>query len=101
EAAKRYAALLADPDTNPENALVSRWLLNISHMVLGTYPDGAPKPWLIRPEALASDYDIGKFRDVAATRGLTAFGLAGGIIVEDFDNDGHLDVMISHMGLEE
>ena len=101
EAAKRYAALLADPSTNPENALLYRWLLNISHMVLGTYPDGVPKQWLIPPEAFASDYDVGKFRDVAATRGLVAFGRAGGIIVEDFDNDGHLDVMISHMGLEE
>jgi hypothetical protein len=101
EAAKRYAELLDDPTTNAENALLYRWLLNISYMVLGTYPDGVPKQWLIRPETFASDYDIGKFRDVAATRGLTSFGRAGGIIVEDFTNDGHLDVMISHMGLEE
>jgi hypothetical protein len=101
EAAKRYAALLADPATNPENALLYRWLLNISYMVLGRYPDSVPKKWLIPPEAFASDYDIGKFRDVAATRGLTSFGRAGGIIVEDFENNGHLDVMISHMGLEE
>jgi hypothetical protein len=101
EAAKRYAALLADPATNPENALLYRWLLNISYMVLGTYPDSVPKKWLIPLEAFASDYDIGKFRDVAATRGLTSFGRAGGIIVEDFENNGHLDVMISHMGIEE
>lgn len=101
EAAKRYGALLADPKTNPENALLYRWLLNISYMVLGTYPDSVPKQWLLPPEMFASDYDIGKFRDVAPTRGLTAFGRAGGIIVEDFENNGHLDVMISHMGLEE
>lgn len=101
EAAKRYAALLADPATNPENAYLYRWLLNISHMVLGTYPDGVAKEWLIPPEAFASDYDIGRFRDVAAARGLISFGRAGGIIVEDFENNGHLDVMISHMGLDE
>jgi len=101
EAAKRYGALLADPKTNPENALLYRWLLNISYMVLGTYPDSVPKQWLLPPDMFASDYDIGKFRDVAPTRGLTAFGRAGGIIVEDFENNGHLDVMISHMGLEE
>jgi len=101
EAAKRYTALLADPATNPENALLYRWLLNISYMVLGTYPDSVPKQWLIPPQAFASDYDIGKFRDVAATRGLVSFGRAGGIIVEDFENNGHLDVMISHMGIEE
>lgn len=101
EAAKRYGELLADPKTDPENALVYRWLLNISYMVLGKYPDGVPKQWLIPLETFASDYDIGKFRDVAATRGLTVFGRAGGVILDDFDNDGHLDLMISHMGLEE
>jgi ASPIC and UnbV/FG-GAP-like repeat len=101
EAAQRYAALLDDPTTNPENALLYRWLLNICHMVLGTYPDGVPKKWLIPQEAFASDYDIGKFRDVSVGRGLVSFGRAGGIIVEDFANNGHLDVMISHMGLDE
>ncbi|TMJ46537.1 MAG: CRTAC1 family protein [Alphaproteobacteria bacterium] len=101
EAAQQYAALLADPATNRENALFYRWMLNLCHMVLGTYPDGVPERWLIPQEAFASDYDIGKFRDVAAGRGLISFGRAGGIIVEDFANNGRLDVMISHMGLEE
>jgi ASPIC/UnbV protein/VCBS repeat protein len=101
EAAKRYGELLADPKTGPDNALVYRWLLNISYMVLGRYPDGVPKQWLIPLEPFASDYNIGKFHDVAAKRGLMVFGRAGGVILEDFDNDGHLDLMISHMGLEE
>jgi hypothetical protein len=101
EAAKRYAALLADPATDRENAYLYRWLLNISYMLLGSYPDDVPKQWLIPPEAFASDYDIGKFHDVAQSRGLVSFGRAGGIIVEDFENNGHLDVMISHMGIEE
>jgi len=101
EAARRYGELLSDPTTDPENALVYRWLLNISYMVLGKYPDEVPKPWLIPPETFRSDYDIGLFRDVATSRGLNAFGRAGGAILEDFDNDGHLDLMISHMGIEE
>ena len=101
EAAKRYSELLSDPKTDPENALVYRWLLNISYMVLGKYPDAVPKQWLIPPETFKSDYDIGQFRDVAVTRGLNVFGRAGGVILEDFDNDGHLDLMISHMGIEE
>jgi hypothetical protein len=101
EAARRYAELLSDPATDRENALVYRWLLNISYMVLGKYPDAVPKQWLIAPETFKSDYDIGQFRDVAPTRGVDAFGRAGGVILEDFDNDGHLDLMISHMGIEE
>jgi len=101
EAAKRYLELLSDPTTDPENALVYRWLLNISYMVLGKYPLEVPKPWLIPPETFKSDYDIGLFRDVAASRGVDAFGRAGGVILEDFDNDGYLDLMVSHMGIEE
>jgi len=101
EAAKRYGELLADPGTDPNNALVYRWLLNISYMVLGKYPDGVPKQWLIPLDTFKSDYDIGTFRDIAFSRGINEFGRAGGVILEDFDNDGHLDLMISHMGIEE
>lgn len=101
EAAKRYRELLEDPGTDPENALVYRWLMNISYMVLGRYPEGVPKQWLIPLDTFESDYDIGKFRDVAATRGVSVFGRAGGVIMEDFDNDRHLDLMISRMGIQE
>jgi hypothetical protein len=101
EAAKRYAELLADPKSDPDNALIYRWLLNLSYMVLGQYPEGVPKPWLIPPDRFKSDYDIGLFRDVAATRGVAAIGRAGGAILEDFDNDGHLDLMISRMGVND
>ena len=99
EAAKIYGELLADPRTNPENILVYRWLLNISYMALGQYPHDVPKAWLIPPDTFKSDYDVGQFRDVAVTRGVSDFGAAGGVIMEDFDNDGHLDLMISHMGI--
>jgi hypothetical protein len=98
-AAKIYNELLSDPNTNPQNVLVYRWLLNISYMTLGQYPDQVPEAWLIPPETFESDYDIGQFRDVAVTRGINEFGAAGGVILEDFDNDGHLDLMISHMGI--
>ena len=101
EAAKRYLALLDDPGTDKENALVYRWLMNIAYMVLGEYPDGVPKRWLIPLDAFKSDYDIGAFRDVAATRGVSVLGRAGGVILEDFDNDGHLDLLISRMGVND
>jgi hypothetical protein len=101
EAAKRYAELLADPTVDPDNALVYRWLLNLSHMVLGQWPAGVPRRWLIPPESFRSDHDVGLFRDVAASRGVAVFGRAGGAVLEDFDNDGHLDLMTSHMGIEE
>ncbi len=99
EAVRLYEELLSDPTTDPENALAYRWLLNLGYQTLGTYPDHVPPQWLIRPEAFKSDYDIGRFAEEAAKRGIVEFGAAGGLILEDFDNDGHLDVMISHMGL--
>jgi len=101
EAAKRYEALLANPAIDPDNALVYRWLLNLSYMVLGRYPDGVPKQWLIPLDGFKSDYDIGVFRDVAATRGVAALGRAGSVAMEDFENNGHLDLMISRMGVDD
>jgi len=101
EAVKHYAELLADPTLDPEDALVYRWLFNIAHMVLGQWPEGVPKRWRIPAEAFKSDYDIGLFREVSTSRGVSVFGRAGGVVLEDFDNDGHLDLMTSHMGIEE
>jgi hypothetical protein len=101
EAVKLYGELLSDAETDPENALTYRWLLNIGYMTLGQYPEGVPERWLIPPETFESDHDLGRFRDVAASRGLREFGLAGGVVLEDFDNDGDLDVMISHMGIRD
>jgi hypothetical protein len=98
EAAKIYQELLSDAEVDPDNALLYRWMLNIAEMQLGSYPQGVPAKWLIDPKLFASDYDIGRFKEIAISRGIVEFGRAGGAILEDFDNDGHLDLMISHMG---
>ena len=95
------AQLLSRPSTTPENALSYRWLMNIGAMTLGQYPEGVPAQWLIPPRALESEFDIGRFSDVARSRGLVEFGAAGGLILEDFDNDGQLDILISHMGVND
>jgi len=72
-----------------------RWLLNIANMYAGTYPDGLPKAQLIPPSAFASAEDAGHFVDVAARAGLRSVSLSGGVIVDDFDDDGRLDVVTS------
>jgi len=77
----------------------AQWLLNIAHMTLGQYPQQVPEPWLMPPEVFASAYAIGKFHDRAPALGLDVAGLSGGSILEDFDGDGHLDVMASSWGL--
>src|SRR5262249_8224242 len=44
-----------------------------------------------------SELDIGKFRDVGQRVGVNRFNQAGGAIMEDFDNDGRLDIVVTAM----
>jgi hypothetical protein len=72
-----------------------KWLLNLAYMTLGKYPAGVPRNYLIPPAAFDSKDKIGRFEDVAPAAGLDAVSMAGGVIVDDFDNDGLLDVVTS------
>jgi hypothetical protein len=72
------------------------WLLNLAHMAAGSYPAGVPAANRIPPSAFASAESIGRFTDIAPELGLDSFSLAGGVIVDDFDNDGALDIMTSN-----
>lgn len=75
--------------------LDSVWLLNVAYMVIGEYPEKVPSQWLLPPKLFESGYDIKNFVDVASGAGLDRPGWAGGCVVDDFDNDGFLDLMIS------
>lgn len=72
-----------------------RWLLNIAHMTLGEYPDKVPPQFLIPPKAFESEYPMPRLVDVARGLGLDLPDLAGGVIVDDFDNDGSYDIVTS------
>jgi len=84
--------LQQDPDDNE-----ARWLLNVAYMTQGTYPDKVPAKFLISPAKFSSSEDIGRFADVAPAAGLNIATTAGGIIADDFDNDGLLDIVVSQM----
>lgn len=79
---------------DPEN-LPARWILNIAYMTLGNYPDQVPAAFLIPPAAFESEEDFPRFTEVAADLSLDVMSLAGGLIVDDFDGDGLLDVLVS------
>ena len=71
-----------------------RWLLNLAHMTLGEHPDKVDPKFLISLDRFTnSEFNIGKFRDVGHLAGVNRFNQAGGAIMEDFDNDGLLDLM--------
>jgi hypothetical protein len=78
----------------PDN-LEARWLLNLAYMTLGKYPQAVPSAYLIPPSAFASKDRAGRFVDVAASVGIDPVGGAGGAIMDDFDDDGLLDIVIS------
>ncbi len=73
-----------------------RWLLNLAHMTLGEHPRGVDPAQLISLDRFKySEFDIGRFRDVGHLAGVNRFNQAGGAIMEDFDNDGLLDLAVT------
>lgn len=79
----------------PEDMEV-RWLLNLASMTLGEFPQAIEPRFVLPLEPyLKSEFDIGKFRDIAAPVGLNRVNAGGGGIMDDFDNDGRLDLIVS------
>ena len=73
-----------------------RWLLNLAHMTLGEHPDLVDPRYLISLDRFRqSEFDIGRFRDIGHVVGVNRFNQSGGAIMDDFDNDGLLDVAVS------
>jgi FG-GAP-like repeat/ASPIC and UnbV len=87
---------------NPSD-LEARWLLNIAYMTIGRYPVGVPKDLLIPGlDQDTSGVHVNPFKDIAGDLGLNGVrSEAGGSIVEDFDNDGNLDIVTSSWDLEQ
>lgn len=85
------------------NNLEARWLLNLAYMTIGAYPDKVPAAWLIRGlDKDSSAYGIKPFQNLSGPLGLNNFrSQAGGSIVDDFNNDGYLDIITSSWDLEE
>ena len=77
-----------------------RWFISLSAMALGEYPGDLPGRATLPAESLGSDYDVGRFPDRAMGLGVAARNLAGGVVVEDLDGDGLLDVATSTTELE-
>ena len=84
------------------NDLVSKWLLNIAFMTLGRYPKDVPPEFLIpNLDKDTSGIKMNPFTDMAGDLGLNVFGRAGGVIVDDFNNDGYLDIVTSGWDLDD
>lgn len=73
----------------------AKWLLNLAYATIGKYPAAVPPQDLLPPRIFASGEKVGHFKDVAAAAGLNTFLSAGGVLVDDFENNGLLDVVVS------
>ncbi len=92
-----YQQLLSeDPDD-----LESRWLLNIAYMTTGGYPEMVPENFLIKGLDKDTTNLVKPFVDMAHNLSLGIENMAGGSIVDDFNNDGYLDLVTSSWGLQD
>lgn len=81
--------------------LTSRYLLNIAAMTLGQFPNGVPAGMRMPEGYFTSKVDFPAFTDIAMGMGLDRRSLAGGIAIDDFDRDGHLDIIHSSWGFND
>jgi hypothetical protein len=82
--------------------LESRWLLNLAYMTVGQYPGKVPASLLIPGlDTDTSSYRVKPFTEMAGDLKLNnSRNMAGGVIIDDFNNDGNLDIITSDWGLE-
>ncbi|MGH7696571.1 MAG: FG-GAP-like repeat-containing protein, partial [Gemmatimonadaceae bacterium] len=87
----RYTQLLQQyPDDRS-----SQWLLNMAYLAIGGYPDSIPRRYLVPNLAPRTNDPFPPFQNIAAQVGLAVTQLAGGLSVDDFNGDGHLDLFIT------
>jgi tetratricopeptide (TPR) repeat protein len=94
KAVQYFLKYLAIKPERPDQLQV-KWLLNLAYMTIGKYPSGVPEEYRISPSAFESKQDIGRFVDVAPAAGLDFASMANGVIADDFENNGLLDLAVS------
>ncbi len=93
-ARKAGDTFLAIAEEHPR-ALQTLWLLNLARMASGDYPAGVPERFRLPESSLARDSNFPRWIDRAPELGVAVDDLAGGAVMDDFDGDGHLDLVTS------
>jgi FG-GAP-like repeat/ASPIC and UnbV len=83
-----YKKLLA---FNPKD-YISLWMLNIAYAALGQYPGKVPKQNFIDLAKYDDTGSLKAFTDIAPALGVATPSFYGGADVEDFNNDGLMDL---------
>ncbi|MGB3541522.1 CRTAC1 family protein [Rubrivirga sp.] len=97
DGAQRAVDTLEDVLEADPSDLSSRWLLNVAHHALGTYPDGVSEPYRIT--GLEDADALEPWTNTAPSRAAALDGISGGVSAEDFDGDGDADLLVTSYGL--
>ncbi|MDT8369680.1 MAG: CRTAC1 family protein [Longimicrobiales bacterium] len=81
-------------EARPGNLAV-RWLLNLSAMMAGRYPDAVPAELRLPASVVDSVFPFPTFPDRAPALGVDVTGHAGGAVLDDLDADGDLDLAVT------
>lgn len=73
----------------------SMYLLNVAYQTLREYPDNVPQKYLLPLDLMGSKEDFPEWRNISSLLGVDGNYTAGGVIVDDFDNDGFIDIITS------
>ena len=85
--------LLRSTSRNQAPHLRALWLLNIVGMALGGFPEGLPEDWRLDPATFAGSAGFASFPDVAKEAGVDQVDLSGGVVADDLDGDGFIDLL--------
>ena len=79
-----------------------KWLLNLAHMTIGEHPFNIPDSYFIKyPNWEKEKKDFPKFKEIAQKIEVAENGLSGGVSLEDFNNDGLIDVFLTSYGTKD
>ncbi len=82
--------------------ITAKYLLNFAYMLLGEHPDNVPESYRLKltPQKEKNN-NIKPFKNIATKLGIDITSLSGGAIMEDFNNDGFLDIIVSGWSLDD
>ena len=79
-----------------------KWLLNLAHMSIGEHPNKVPVKYRINyPNWNVEQKQFMAFKEISLKLGIAQNGLSGGVSIDDFNNDGLLDVFITSYGMSD
>lgn len=83
------------------STIQTKWLYNLTHMTLGSYPEGVEPQFLIEESVFKSEIEFPRFKEIGMSTGVAVNDISGSVVMEDFNNDLYLDLMVSSYGLDD